>query len=307
MALHPDLPRVVAAMRAGGYWDRVMSGGPDLERVQVWLRRLAGELDAPTDVALQAPTYPCFPGLEHAPFHDGAQPAATAALEGAFETILAETLALPADAPRRYTATAPRGGVLGRIKDLIKPRWIARGWTVHLFHHMGVDFGPGDGRCERTRATIASLPRVCTDHPWGEALLSIQQPGSSLPPHCSVDNLRLRCHLGLRIPDGAGIRVGREERTWSEGRCLWFEDSIEHEVWNRGESARLVLIVDLWHPGLTDVETRAITAGFRKAEVRRVFMHSRVAHLDAPDALRTYVEAEIARQESDPLLREYWG
>ena len=30
-----------------------------------------------------------------------------------------------------------------------------------------------------------------------------------------------------------------------------FDDSFEHEVWNEGNSSRLVLIVDIWHPDLT--------------------------------------------------------
>jgi hypothetical protein len=35
---------------------------------------------------------------------------------------------------------------------------------------------------------------------------------------------------------------------------LVFDDSIEHEAWNHSASERLVLIVDLWHPDLTDEE-----------------------------------------------------
>lgn len=35
---------------------------------------------------------------------------------------------------------------------------------------------------------------------------------------------------------------------------LIFDDSFEHEVWHNGTSVRLVLIVDVWHPDLTDDE-----------------------------------------------------
>ena len=39
-------------------------------------------------------------------------------------------------------------------------------------------------------------------------------------------------------------------REWAEGRCLIFDDSFEHEVWHEGDSDRVVLICDLWHPDL---------------------------------------------------------
>jgi hypothetical protein len=58
------------------------------------------------------------------------------------------------------------------------------------------------------------------------------------------------------------------------GKGLLFEDSFEHEVWNRGTQRRAILIVDFWHPDLTDVEIDALTAGFRKSDVRRIFFSS---------------------------------
>ena len=50
--------------------------------------------------------------------------------------------------------------------------------------------------------------------------------------------------------------VDEETRCWEEGKCLWFDDSFEHEVWNQSEENRLVLICDMWHPDLNDDEHR---------------------------------------------------
>ena len=36
-------------------------------------------------------------------------------------------------------------------------------------------------------------------------------------------------------------------RHWEEGRCIVFDDSYEHEVWNRTEHERVLLLVDFWH------------------------------------------------------------
>lgn len=43
-------------------------------------------------------------------------------------------------------------------------------------------------------------------------------------------------------------------RTWEEGKILIFDDSFEHEVWHNGTSVRVVFIVDVWHPDLTEEE-----------------------------------------------------
>ena len=39
-------------------------------------------------------------------------------------------------------------------------------------------------------------------------------------------------------------------RTWSAGRCLVFDDSWEHEVWNDSAAPRSVLLLDVSHPDL---------------------------------------------------------
>jgi len=50
------------------------------------------------------------------------------------------------------------------------------------------------------------------------------------------------------------VRAGTEIRPWREGRAVVFDDSFEHEVWNDTDRTRAVLLFDVWHPDLTDVE-----------------------------------------------------
>lgn len=40
---------------------------------------------------------------------------------------------------------------------------------------------------------------------------------------------------------------------------LIFDDSFEHEVWHNGTGVRLVLIVDIWHPDLTEQERKTLS------------------------------------------------
>ena len=50
--------------------------------------------------------------------------------------------------------------------------------------------------------------------------------------------------------------VNGETRAWEEGRCLVFDDSFVHSVSHNGSAARIVLIVDVWHPDLTEAARR---------------------------------------------------
>ncbi|XP_023301830.2 aspartyl/asparaginyl beta-hydroxylase isoform X1 [Lucilia cuprina] len=92
----------------------------------------------------------------------------------------------------------------------------------------------------------------------GQVKFSVMHPGTHIWPHCGPSNCRLRAHLGLVVPSGTRIRVAEEERTWQEGKFLIFDDSFEHEVWHEGQGIRLVLIVDIWHPELSEHQRRSL-------------------------------------------------
>jgi aspartate beta-hydroxylase len=61
------------------------------------------------------------------------------------------------------------------------------------------------------------------------------------------------------VPDNCAIHVGGEERVWHEGECFTFDDTFEHEAWNRSDSTRVVMLLDVWNPHLTEVEREAVT------------------------------------------------
>lgn len=50
------------------------------------------------------------------------------------------------------------------------------------------------------------------------------------------------------------MRVGDEKRYLEEGKCIVFDSSFNHEAWYHGNQTRINLIVDFWHPSLTDPE-----------------------------------------------------
>ena len=48
--------------------------------------------------------------------------------------------------------------------------------------------------------------------------------------------------------------MGNETRYWEEGKCIIFDDSYEHEAWNKSDETRVVLIIDAWNPHVTEAE-----------------------------------------------------
>jgi hypothetical protein len=280
---------IARVMQEGGYFDTASLSGSSLQRVREYFAAFANGHELPR-APHQYPDYPCFPGLLNSPFHDVAEVPGAAILVQNFETIYREWRELTADDYLKYA-----------------PGAMHHTWNVHLLYYMGVCFQEITGRFRKTHELLRSLPRVCLDYPWGDALVSVHSGGSHLKPHCSVDNLRIRCHLGLQVPSGCAIRVGSEIRTWHEGQALMFEDSFEHEVWNRGENPRAILILDFWHPDLTDIEIEALTAAFRKSRVRELFLLNRLQMAqDVPAGYVPHLRQRMDQQEHDSALRRYW-
>ncbi|CRL03308.1 CLUMA_CG016204, isoform D [Clunio marinus] len=93
----------------------------------------------------------------------------------------------------------------------------------------------------------------------GQVKFSVLHPKTHIHSHTGPTNCRVRCHLGLKVPEKTFLRVADETRSWKDGEWLIFDDSFEHEVWHNGTGLRLVLIVDVWHPQLTDLEKQSMS------------------------------------------------
>ncbi|KAK2704150.1 hypothetical protein QYM36_017592 [Artemia franciscana] len=118
---------------------------------------------------------------------------------------------------------------------------------------------PGCSKAPKTCALIGSF-EPASSCKRGQAKFSVMHPGTHVWAHTGPTNCRLRSHLGLKVSEGMVIRVVNETRTWEEGKIFVFDDSFDHEVWHNGTEFRLVLIVDLWHPDLTENERQTLPA-----------------------------------------------
>ena len=81
-----------------------------------------------------------------------------------------------------------------------------------------------------------------------------QKPYSGVKTHSDGRNFILTSHLGIKIPKDCWIEVAKERRDWEEQRLLTLDTSFLHSTGNPTAEDRYVLIIDFWHPELTEAE-----------------------------------------------------
>ncbi len=91
---------------------------------------------------------------------------------------------------------------------------------------------------------------------YKHCFFSAVTPGTHITHHNGPTGKKLRIHLPILGTEGARMRVGDEVRYLEEGKCIIFDDSFNHEAWYNGNQTRINLIVDIWHPNLTDPEVK---------------------------------------------------
>ena len=131
--------------------------------------------------------------------------------------------------------------------------------------HLWKDGQRIDGACARapkTAALVDSLPLCHIPNRAPHVFFSILKAGKTIPPHTGVTNVRAIIHLPLIVPGDCAFRVGGETREWREGEAFAFDDTIEHEAWNRSDQDRAVLILDAWNPHLSEHEQQMICRMF---------------------------------------------
>jgi len=118
-------------------------------------------------------------------------------------------------------------------------------WKTFAFYVFGKRVDENCGLCPKTAALLDDLPGL--QNAW----FSILAPHYHIPPHRGPTRAVIRAHLGLIVPEDSQncwIRVDQEIHHWSEGKCLVFDDTYEHEVRNDTEDRRVVLFLDFDRP-----------------------------------------------------------
>ena len=233
---------------------RARHGNAALARFDECLATQVGERQARSVDPRQRPSILFFSGLPATPYFPRAAFPWIETLQRATGDIRDELLAVMPVAERSErvfeTDEAERLG-------LSKPGGIPSWNGLYFFRH-GERREENHALCPRTSAVLDALPlcRIRAHAP--EVMFSVLTPGTHILPHRGVTNTRVVCHLPLVVPDNCALVVGGEKHAWREGTAVAFDDTYEHEAWNRGSSTRVVLIIDVWNPQLTAAERDAV-------------------------------------------------
>jgi len=250
--------RIDQALADGGF-----GPGQRSERIEEALGILRRDLP----IQLQQPTSFYFPGLPQRAFYERdefdwvpALEAETGAIKAELEALLAaeamEFEPYVAAGADRSAGTAPNAHLAGSAN-----------WSAY---HLLKGGEPVEGHAERFPATLAALerapmPRIAGRSPM--ALFSLLKPGAHIRPHHGLFNFRLICHLPLIVPPECTLRVGNQQRSWSEGQLLIFDDSMEHEALNQSDRQRIILLFEIWRPEIGEADREALTLLLEAANI----------------------------------------
>jgi aspartyl/asparaginyl beta-hydroxylase (cupin superfamily) len=155
------------------------------------------------------------------------------AIRDELNALLANKQAIP-----RYHEVSARETHISGVVDPDKD------WRIFVLHCPAGIPRKNQEKCPRTAELTGKIPGLV------QAFFSILDPGKSIPAHCGPYLGYLRYHLALRVPKNnpPTMRVKDEIHQWEEGKSILFDDSLEHEVYNKSDETRVVLIVDFMRP-----------------------------------------------------------
>jgi len=245
----------------------VRYGRSSMTRVEKSLRTYLGEEELQLPDPRQAPTFLYFPGLPTTAYFDRSLFPWIPEFEAQTDAIREELQRLlPSDQGRERVFTGDE-----LEQQNLRGMDVPPTWNGYYFYRHGMRRDDNCSACPITSAALDRLPLSRVREHGPEVLFSVFTAGTHLLPHRGVTNTRLVGHLPLLVPEDCALNVGGEIHAWREGQVVVFDDTFEHEAWNRSKQTRVVLIFDLWNPHLTEAEQAAVaeiveTVGdFRKA------------------------------------------
>jgi len=237
---------------------RARYGRDALARVEQCVAMHLGEIPRPIPDPRQRPLGLYFPGIPALRYPPRERLPWLRELEGATDAIRHEALKL-AENPRAVEPFHGRGRTPEELRSHLAGTRGTPSWDAAFFYRHGQRFEANAMQCPATASLLESLPLVRIPDIAPEICFSILRPGTHILPHSGVTNTRVVVHLPLVVPPDCALNVAGEVQAWQPGRCLVFDDTFEHEAWNRSDAVRIILLMDAWNPHLTEVERAAVT------------------------------------------------
>jgi aspartate beta-hydroxylase len=121
-----------------------------------------------------------------------------------------------------------------------------RAWRMFILKAYGIELPRNMAACPTLQRLASTTPDVLS------ASISFLAPGKHIPAHRGPLRGVLRFYMALSMPkrpDGtpaAVLKIAGVEHRLSDGECLLWDDTYEHEVWNDSDEVRSVLLLDVW-------------------------------------------------------------
>jgi len=233
---------------------RARHGGRTQRRVDQCLEMLTGRRTA----YFPRPTFLYFPEMPAIEFFERGDFPWLDAIEAATDEIRAElTDVMIADRAGLQPYIDYADGLpVDQWKELNR----SRRWSAYFLWNQGAPQPSHIARCPRTAAALERTPRCDVAERAPTAFFSILDAATTIPAHTGVTNTRLTVHLPLIVPPDCGFRVGGTTREVVAGKAWVFDDTIDHEAWNKSDMPRAILIFDIWNPFLSEAERDLVRA-----------------------------------------------
>lgn len=215
--------------------------GGDINRVRRFGMRARGEIPSePGSAAFHEPSEEHIEGLTAKPFWATTEFSWAEALEESSHIIQEE---LEAKIKRDTNLFAGDSSLQNSV--------MGGGWSAIRLQRLGVW---NMENCKEFPKTYELLKELDIPLAVRGVCFARQAPGSGVKPHSDGRNFILTSHLGIQIPEGCWIEVAEQRKSWEEGRLLTLDTSFVHSTGNPTDGDRYVLIIDFWHPELTEAE-----------------------------------------------------
>jgi aspartyl/asparaginyl beta-hydroxylase (cupin superfamily) len=118
-------------------------------------------------------------------------------------------------------------------------------WKTIPFSAWGVQFRKNQNAAPITTKTLNAIPGIVSSS------FNMLDANAEILPHYGDTDGVMRCHLGLIVPGElpeVGFEVENEQKSWEEGKLIFFCDAHHHRAWNNSDKQRFILLFDVIRP-----------------------------------------------------------
>ena len=128
--------------------------------------------------------------------------------------------------------------------DLKRAEEVSLDWKLYYIKFLGKYNDRALVECPVITGLTRDIPAIRS------VIIAALEPRVELAAHSGPYAGILRYHLGVKIPrvNPPSIRVADRIYTWREGESIVLDDFFEHEVYNKSDEIRIILMIDIYRP-----------------------------------------------------------